>query len=136
MAFEWFTTASASKNSDGRGSSPYRKNRLIGASLLVNEAKAGTCQQFRPPQMSNKVENLNQNSRGKSMSDDSNPDSTLPRYSVTRNLHRADFFYDAPQARQVSLVVDFNDCHPEATPMARQSDGRWMVSLELTHGYH
>src|SRR5882672_12935463 len=69
------------------------------------------------------------------MSDDANPDGTLRRYSVKRNLHRADFFYDAPQARQVSLVGDFNDWNPEATPMARQPDGRWMVSLELTHGY-
>src|SRR6476660_2630326 len=70
------------------------------------------------------------------MSNDSNPDDTPRRYSVKRTLHHADFFYDAPQARQVSLVGDFNGWNPEATPMTRQPDGRWMVSLDLTHCYH
>jgi len=46
------------------------------------------------------------------------------------------FFCDAPQAEKVLLVGDFNDWNPRATPMARQPDGRWMASLELTHGYH
>ncbi len=61
---------------------------------------------------------------------------TLPRYSGKRNLHHADFFCRAPNAQQVSLVGDFNDWKPNATPMTRQSDGRWMASLELSHGYH
>ena len=42
------------------------------------------------------------------MLDDSNLGGTLPRYSAKRNLHRALFFCDAPEARQVSLVGDFN----------------------------
>ena len=70
------------------------------------------------------------------MLDDSNLGGTLPRYSAKRNLHRALFFCVAPEARQVSLVGDFNPWNPTATPMARQPDGRWTVSLELTHGYH
>src|SRR6266436_3698847 len=60
----------------------------------------------------------------------------LPQYSANRNLHRASFFCDAPQAAQVSLVGDFNRWDPNATPMVRQPDGRWTASLELTHGYH
>ena len=61
---------------------------------------------------------------------------TLPRYSAKRNLHRVAFFCHAPSAKQVSLVGDFNNWEPDATPMVRQPDGRWMASLELGHGYH
>ena len=57
-------------------------------------------------------------------------------YSAKRNLHHADFFCHAPEAKQVSIVGDFNNWAPNATPMIRQPDGCWMVSLELRHGYH
>ena len=67
---------------------------------------------------------------------ESNAISGLPRYSAKRNLHHVDFFCLAPQAKQVSLEGDFNGWDPDATPMIRQPDGRWMASLELTHGYH
>lgn len=67
---------------------------------------------------------------------ESDPVGTLPRYSAKPNLHHANFFCHAPQARQVALVGDFNDWNPKATPMTRQDDGRWMASLELSHGYH
>ena len=60
----------------------------------------------------------------------------LSRYSVKRNLHHADFFCHAPEANQVSLVGDFNNWNSNATPMIRQPDGNWMVSMELRHGYH
>ena len=58
------------------------------------------------------------------------------RYSAKRSLHHADFFCQAPLAKQVSLVGDFNDWDPDVTPMIRQPDGRWMASVELRHGYH
>ena len=57
-------------------------------------------------------------------------------YSGKRNLHHADFFCHAPEAKQVSIVGDFNNWNPNATPMLRQPDGQWMASLELRHGYH
>lgn len=60
----------------------------------------------------------------------------LSRYSAKRNLHHADFFCHAPEANLVSIVGDFNNWNPTATPMVRQPDGYWMVSLELRHGYH
>lgn len=60
----------------------------------------------------------------------------LPRFSAQRNLHHADFFCQAPEARQVSIVGDFNQWHPGATLMTRQPDGCWMACLELEHGYH
>ena len=61
---------------------------------------------------------------------------TPSRYSAKRNLHHADFFCHAPEAKQVSIVGDFNNWNPNATPMIRKPDGYWMVSLELRHGYH
>ena len=70
------------------------------------------------------------------MFSDSPATTTLPRYSAKRNLHRANFFCLAPQARQVSLVGDFNHWNPTAAPMRRMPDGRWMASLQLPHGYH
>ena len=60
----------------------------------------------------------------------------LPRYSAKRNLHHANLFCVAPEARNVTLVGDFNDWDPTATPLRRMPDGRWMASLELPHGYH
>ena len=53
------------------------------------------------------------------MLNDSNLGGTLPRFSAKRNLHRVDFFCDAPGAEQVSLIGDFNYWNPAATPMAR-----------------
>lgn len=67
---------------------------------------------------------------------ESNAAGGLHRYSAKRNLHHVVFFCQAPQARQVSLIGDFNGWDPHATPMTRQPDGQWMVSLELSHGYH
>jgi 1,4-alpha-glucan branching enzyme len=57
-----------------------------------------------------------------------------PLYSAKRNLHHASFFCDAPEARHVALMGDFNHWYP--TSMRRMPDGRWMASLELSHGYH
>jgi 1,4-alpha-glucan branching enzyme len=61
---------------------------------------------------------------------------TRSRYSAKRNLHHADFFCHAPEAKQVSIIGDFNHWHPNATPMVRQPDGYWKAGLELSHGYH
>ena len=57
-------------------------------------------------------------------------------YCAKRNLHHARFTCHAPDATRVSLLGDFNDWDPKAIPMLRQPDGEWMISLELTHGYH
>ncbi len=56
-------------------------------------------------------------------------------YSAKQNLHHVDFFCRAPDAEWVSLIGDFNNWEPNATAMIRQPDGRWMASMELSHGY-
>ena len=58
------------------------------------------------------------------------------RYSARWTRHHVDFFCDAPEAKSVQLVGDFNGWDPAATPMRRMPDGRWMASLELHHGHH
>jgi hypothetical protein len=47
------------------------------------------------------------------------------------------FQIEAPGAAGVTLVGDFNDWDPAATPMRRSaSDGAWSVSLPVTRGRH
>ncbi len=64
------------------------------------------------------------------------PKEPVSRYSAKRTRHHIDFFCHAPGAKQVSLAGDFNDWQPMANPMQRMPDGNWMLSLELSHGYH
>jgi hypothetical protein len=44
------------------------------------------------------------------------------------------FTLDAPQATRVSLVGDFNNWDPAATPLARGTAGRWEAVVPLTPG--
>ena len=44
------------------------------------------------------------------------------------------FSLEAPQAMQVSLVGDFNNWDPAATPLAKGSAGRWEAIVPLTPG--
>jgi len=86
--------------------------------------------------VSDKVENVNQTERKEIMLDDWKIGGQLRRYSAKQNLHRINFFCDALNAQQVSLVGDFNHWNPRTNPMVRQPDGRWVATVELSHGYH
>lgn len=44
------------------------------------------------------------------------------------------FSIDAPQATRVSLVGDFNNWDPAATPLARGAGGRWETVVPLRPG--
>ena len=48
---------------------------------------------------------------------------------------RVQFVYVAPRAKQVSVVGDFNDWDPAATPLAVKG-GVWSRELEVTAGRH
>jgi 1,4-alpha-glucan branching enzyme len=62
-------------------------------------------------------------------------DGPAGRYSSRRPEHSVVFFTcDAREAKSVSLVGDFNDWQPDATPMQKMPDGCWTVRLELRHG--
>jgi 1,4-alpha-glucan branching enzyme len=42
----------------------------------------------------------------------------------------------APAARAVFLAGTFNGWNPEATPMAKDAEGTWRVTLDLIPGYY
>jgi 1,4-alpha-glucan branching enzyme len=58
------------------------------------------------------------------------------RYSAKNISKPVNFFCIAPAAQNVSLIGDFNQWHPNATPMTRQADGSWQVQVPLHHGHH
>jgi 1,4-alpha-glucan branching enzyme len=57
-------------------------------------------------------------------------------FSGRRPQHHVTFFCNAPGAESVTLTGDFNGWDPDANPLRRTPDGRWMASLELHHGHH
>lgn len=52
------------------------------------------------------------------------------------DAHAVHFELDAPHARRVSLVGDFDGWNPAAIPMRRRSDGAWAIDLPLPPGRH
>ena len=58
------------------------------------------------------------------------------RYSAKKMLKPVNFVCNAPDARHVSLVGDFNDWDATAYPMKRQPDGAWLIQIPLNHGHH
>lgn len=62
-------------------------------------------------------------------------DSVVDRVRDTLRLVR--LMFDAPGARQVALVGDFNGWRSDATPLVRdERTGRWGVTLALHDGLH
>ncbi len=57
-------------------------------------------------------------------------------YSAQRNLRPVNFICNAPQAKHVSLVGDFNHWDPKAHPMSLRPGGAWLLQVELRHGHH
>ena len=51
-------------------------------------------------------------------------------------LRGVNFICNAPQAKAVSLVGDFNQWNPTSHPMRQMPDRSWMVLVELKHGHH
>ena len=51
-------------------------------------------------------------------------------------LRAINFICQAPQAKAVSLVGDFNHWDPAANPMTQMPDRAWLLTLELKHGHH
>jgi 1,4-alpha-glucan branching enzyme len=57
-------------------------------------------------------------------------------HSVRKTVKPVNFVCQAPGAKRVTLVGDFNDWHPDAQPLKRQIDGSWTVQVILAHGHH
>lgn len=58
------------------------------------------------------------------------------RYSAKNVAIPVNFHFNNPEAKQVSVIGDFNDWHPDAHPMKRQPDGSWFLQIILNHGHH
>jgi 1,4-alpha-glucan branching enzyme len=53
-----------------------------------------------------------------------------------KTLRAMRFICNAPHARAVSLVGDFNAWDPAVHPMTQMPDRAWFLSVELPHGHH
>ncbi len=63
----------------------------------------------------------------------------IPRradYSARNMAKPIHFYCEAPKARSVYLVGDFNQWDPDSLPMQQRVDGWWYLQVPLTHGHH
>jgi Carbohydrate-binding module 48 (Isoamylase N-terminal domain). len=51
-------------------------------------------------------------------------------------VRAVNFICNAPQAKEVSLLGDFNQWNPGANPMKQMPDRSWFLQMELKHGHH
>lgn len=61
---------------------------------------------------------------------------TANRYSAKKMAKPVNFACIAPDAKDVSLVGDFNQWQAGASLMRRQPDGAWTIQMALNHGHH
>jgi 1,4-alpha-glucan branching enzyme len=57
-------------------------------------------------------------------------------FAYHKPVRAVNFICNAPQAKSVALVGDFNQWNPGANPMNQMPDRAWMLTLELKHGHH
>ena len=53
-----------------------------------------------------------------------------------KSMRAMNFACNAPQAKAVSLVGDFNGWNPAMHRMKQMPDGAWQATVELKHGHH
>jgi 1,4-alpha-glucan branching enzyme len=56
--------------------------------------------------------------------------------STTREVRLVQFVLSAPKASQVTVVGDFNEWDPAATPMVRREGGAWTAAIPVSPGRH
>ena len=59
-----------------------------------------------------------------------------PHLLRIKTIKPVNFICPVATAKHVTLIGDFNDWHPHATPMKRHPDGCWHVQLQLKAGHH
>ncbi|MGD0258351.1 MAG: isoamylase early set domain-containing protein [Verrucomicrobiota bacterium] len=57
-------------------------------------------------------------------------------FAYHKPLRAINFVCNAPQAKNVTLIGDFNQWNPAAHPMKRMPDRSWLLTVELKHGHH
>jgi len=58
------------------------------------------------------------------------------RQGAPPNKRAVNFICNAPQAKFVAMVGDFNAWNPTSHPMKQQPDKAWLITVELKHGHH
>lgn len=58
------------------------------------------------------------------------------RYSAKKMAKPINFVCNAPDARQVYLLGNFNGWNSNSHPMQRMPDGAWVLQVPLHHGHH
>jgi 1,4-alpha-glucan branching enzyme len=66
----------------------------------------------------------------------SQPPKQTGRYSARNFSIPVNFICQAPDAKEVSVIGDFNEWQASAHPMQRQPDGAWSLQILLCHGHH
>jgi 1,4-alpha-glucan branching enzyme len=60
----------------------------------------------------------------------------MTSFGPRQTLRAVNFICNAPQARSVNLVGDFNAWSPAAHPMKQMADKAWLLTVELKHAHH
>jgi 1,4-alpha-glucan branching enzyme len=60
----------------------------------------------------------------------------LARHPARKTIKPINFICNAPDAKRVTVVGDFNDWDPNAHPLRRQVDGTWSAQVTIGHGHH
>jgi hypothetical protein len=58
------------------------------------------------------------------------------KYSARKSAKPVNFYCQAPNARYVAVIGEFNRWDPKVNPMKRQLDGSWFAQVDLHHGHH
>jgi 1,4-alpha-glucan branching enzyme len=59
-----------------------------------------------------------------------------PRYSAKKMSKPVHFYCEAPEAKQVAIVGDFNNWDPLVHPMQQMPDRVWRIEVTIHHGHH
>lgn len=62
--------------------------------------------------------------------------SGIAEVSTTREVRLVQFVLTAPKASHVTVVGDFNEWDPAATPMAQREGGAWTAAIPVSPGRH
>jgi len=57
-------------------------------------------------------------------------------FNYQKPLRALNFICNAPQAKSVAVVGDFNQWNPASHAMKQMPDKTWLLNVELKHGHH
>jgi 1,4-alpha-glucan branching enzyme len=57
-------------------------------------------------------------------------------FNYQKPLRALNFICNAPQAKSVAVVGDFNQWNPASHVMKQVPDKSWLLNIELKHGHH